>query len=99
MKGRNKGVKKAVIVKFKGKHSHNHSNVEQLKEEIRQKVNAAREQKNKNSSQDSLPKFQNYTEFYQYENRATSRPSKKVGQKCPTSCQFIFRCSTPKLND
>ena len=78
MKGRNKGVKKAVIVKFKGKHSHNHSNVEQLKEEIRQKVNATREQKNKNSSQDSLPKFQNYTEFYQYENRATSRPSKMI---------------------
>lgn len=78
MKGRNKGVKKAVIVKFKGKHSHNHSSVEQLKEEIRQKVSAAREQRNKNSSQDSLPNFQNYTEFYQYENRVTSRPSKMV---------------------
>jgi hypothetical protein len=78
MKGRNKGVKKAVIVKFKGKHSHNHSNVEQLKEEIRQKVKSAKEQRNKNSSQSNLTNFQNYTEFYQYENRGTSRPSKMI---------------------
>ena len=78
MRGKGKGVKKAVIVKFKGKHSHNHSNVEQLKEEIRQKVTAAREQRNKNSSQNNLTNFQNYTEFYQYENRMTSRPSKMV---------------------
>lgn len=78
MKGRNKGVKKAVIVKFKGKHSHNHSNVDQMKAEIRQKATAAREQRNKNSSQNSLISFQNYTEYYQYENRVISRQSKMI---------------------
>ena len=71
MKGK---VKKAVIVKFKGAHTHNHNSTEQLKTEVRQKLNASRENRQKTA----VSNLHSYADLYGEESKDISRPSKII---------------------
>ena len=71
MKGK---VKKAVIVKFKGAHTHNHNSTEQLKTEIRQKLNASRDNRQKTA----ISNLHSYADLYTEESKDISRPSKII---------------------
>jgi len=71
MKGK---VKKAVIVKFKGAHTHNHNSTEQLKTEMRQKLNASRDNRQKTASSH----LHSYVDIYGEESKDISRPSKII---------------------
>ena len=71
MKGK---VKKAVIVKFKGTHTHNHNSTEQLKTEVHQKLNASRENRQKTA----ISNLHSYANLYGEESKDISRPSKII---------------------
>ena len=72
MKGK---VKKAVIVKFKGTHTHNHNSTEQLKTEYHQKQNASREKRQKTA----LSNLHSYGNLYtEEESKDISRPSRII---------------------
>ena len=73
MKNKEKGVKKAVIVKFKGKHTHN--STEYLKTELKHehRRNGSKESRNLKSAKDVTPNLQSYSQIYSEGKGRTSR--------------------------
>ena len=75
MRNKEKGVKKAVIVKFKGKHTHN--STDHLRNELRKK--SIRDGRNLKSQKNIFSNVQSYSELFLDEKKGSSSQSKILG--------------------